>query len=150
MRQLIGKLSRTAAPTGLPVAAVAVFALTDAVGLGVLLCAATLALSLRAGEFGLGRQMLSRSLAIAALLLESGALTGAAIAGVALLGLVAFEPRLEIALTTKWLETANLPVRRDGRRMSPGVAYGVIWALTASFDAVTAWHAAAAPGAGLA
>lgn len=144
MRALIGKLSRNLAPNGLAVAAVAVFALTDVSWLGYLLCVAALAyVGARTGLDGLTRHRMSRGLVAAALLVDGAANdAGVAVAatGTLLLGLIAFEPRLAIALATRRLETAHLPVHRGRKelRISPRTAYVTISALTVGFLAATA------------
>ena len=142
MRPLIAKLAVTALPYGLPVASIAAFLLVPNPWPGYLLAAATLMWGAwRWRADGLGEFLLGRVLVVAALLVAmadrqpGGIGVAESIAGTLLLALIAFEPRLVVALSTRRLATANLPVRRGpGEKwINPRSAYLLISALTVGF-----------------
>ena len=158
MRQLITKLTSTALPYGLPVAAIAAFLLVPGPWLGYILTAATLAWGgWRWRADGLGEFQLGRVLVVAALLINmadaqpDGIGVPEAVAGVLLLALIAFEPRLLVALSTRRLATANLGVQRGPaeKLVNARSAYLLISALTVGFwgtavTGVTPWIIAVA------
>ncbi|GAA4908280.1 CDP-glycerol:poly(glycerophosphate) glycerophosphotransferase [Stackebrandtia albiflava] len=142
MRQLVVKLIATAAPYGLPVAAVAAFLLVPNPWPGHVLAAGALLWGwYRYRADGLGEFLPGRVLVVAALLI--GIADGGpgrigvadAIAGTLLVALIGFEPRLVVALSTRRLDSANLPVSRGpGERwMNTRSAYVLISVLTAGF-----------------
>ena len=150
MRQLLTKLASTALPYGLPVASVAAFLLVPNPWPGYLLAAATLLWGAWRWRLdGLGEFLLGRVLVVAALLIgfadgsysgfadqrSTGIGVAEAVSGTLLLALIAFEPRLVVALSTRRLATENLPVQRGpGEKwINPRSAYLVIGALTAGF-----------------
>ncbi|HZE37630.1 MAG TPA: CDP-glycerol glycerophosphotransferase family protein [Stackebrandtia sp.] len=154
MVHLVRKLIDAAAGSGLPIAAVAAFALLDAAWPGYVLAALALAYGwYRYRADGLGRARVARALIPASVLIGLGPHIGVAqaISGVLLVALVSFEPRLALALSTRRLATANLPVDRAAweRWVNPRNAYLLIAALNALFlaSSALAWGATAVAAA---
>lgn len=155
MSHLIRKLIDTAAPVGLPIAAVAAFLLLPTPWPGFVLAAAALGFGwYQHGADGLGTNRVGRVLVVSALLLQAtraGIDVPAAIAGTLLIGMIGFEPKLLVAVSTRRLATANLPVHRAPieRWINARNAYLLVSVLTAGLLAtfatgITAWVIAAA------
>ncbi|MGH8877703.1 MAG: CDP-glycerol glycerophosphotransferase family protein, partial [Stackebrandtia sp.] len=140
-------LTDVAAPNGLPIAAVLAFLLLPQIGgsfawpwPGYLLSLATFGYGwYRYRADGLGQHLLGRATAIAAVLmgLAAGGEIGVAesLSGTLLIAIIAFEPRLLVALTARRLATANLPVRRSTveRWNNPRSAFVLVSALSLVF-----------------
>ncbi|CAM3557578.1 CDP-glycerol glycerophosphotransferase family protein [Stackebrandtia soli] len=154
---MIRKLLDTLIPPGLPVLALAAFALLDQQWPGYALAAIAIAYQLTTYRLdGLGHNPLGRALTVAALVTAAAADAdaGAAIAGVLLVAVIAFEPRLLTALTSTTVLTANLTVRRGVKTsLSTRNVYVVSMALAIALLVVGAanvpgWPVAVAVGVG--
>lgn len=150
MPTLASNLYNKVALNGLPIAALAAFALTRYPWLGYLFCLATLAYSWhRFGLDGLGKHRIGRALMVGAVLVEvarpddgrAGLGLPLGITGVLLVGLITHEPMLSKALMTGKLLTANLGVSRSrlDRVLDPRWAYLLTTALTVAFGVSAAF-----------
>ena len=138
MRHLLRKLIHAVAPLGLPAVALALFGLLTVSWPGYVAAAAALLYGWgRYGLGGLGHDRVGRVVTVAALLVGiehtgDGLGVASVIAGVLLIGLIGSEPRLEVALSTKRLASANLRVERSRaeRLIDPRHAYLLVSLLT--------------------
>ncbi|GLZ81900.1 glycosyl transferase [Actinorhabdospora filicis] len=120
-KALVGRL----AGVGLPLAALAVFALTSFDWVGYVLCLAAIAfLWSRTSVRGLGHHLMPRVIVVSAVLIDLGrrghlGLTAdqwpLTVSGIGLLCLIAYEPLMVIALRTGRTVTHNLDVVRVGK-----------------------------------
>lgn len=140
-------LRRQALPGVLPLAAIAIFALTDFAAVGYLLCLSGVALLwARVHRDSVGSGRFNKQLTVAAALLGAAAGGPAALdapltfAAAAILGLLAFEPMLFQAVRSQRLASANLAVER--RRVEalrhPRAVHVATLALSTGFVCVAA------------
>ena len=153
MSHLLRRLLDTVVPNGLAVAAFAAAAVLTTPWPAYVLVAITFGFGLyHYGRDGLGQYRVGRVLALGALLLaqvktQPDGIVPVGLAVTLLCGIIAFEPLLQVALSTRVLQTANLPQHRGEHWLNPRNVYAVVSVMSVAVwltvvTQVTAWPVA--------